>query len=168
MPEWAECPAAWAAWEWECNFQSRYLISENRIQNRQEASLTFGRSLLIRSVSMSINVNCFDLVEIKYLDDKNEPKVEFFSGHLDLAKQFIKNSKDKNISILSVIYFIELMISESNSTVSSQPKKRFTEHKFSPEEFLVLSSDWLEETRKNVNKEIDLYMFEKYGVSHQS
>ena len=19
MPEWAECPAAWAVWEWECN-----------------------------------------------------------------------------------------------------------------------------------------------------
>lgn len=116
---------------------------------------------------MSINVNCFDLVEVKYLNEKNESKVEFFSGYIDLAKEFIRNSKEKKIRVQSATFFIELMISESGSSTAHQPNKRFAEHEFSPEEFLVLSNDWVENIRISVNKEIDSYMAEHHGSTFQ-
>ena len=110
---------------------------------------------------MSIHVNCFDLVEVKYLDDKNEEKVEFFS-YIEGAKDFIKNSKEVNFSIISATYFIELMIGSPNSHLSRMPAKRFGEQKFSSEEFLRVSTEWVEKTRKNANQEIDAYMAEHY------
>lgn len=114
---------------------------------------------------MSINVNCSDLVEVKYLDDKDQQKVEVFLGNSDSAKDFIRNPTEKHFSVLSVTYFIQLMISDSDSSVTRQPAKRFAEHEFNAEEFLTLSPDWIERTRNGASQEIDSYMLEHYKIT---
>ena len=116
---------------------------------------------------MNINVRCSDLVEVKYLNDKNQQKVEVFLGNSDSTRDFIRNTTEKHFSVLSVTYFIQLMISDSDSSITRQPDKRFAEHKFSAEEFLTLSPDWVERTRNGASQEIDSYMVEHYKITLQ-
>ena len=122
----------------------------------------------LKTIRWSINVNYNDLIEVKYLDDKNVQKIELFSSNLELSKEFIRKSKEKNFTVISVAYYIELMISETGSHIARQPGKRFGEQNLSPEEFLMLSNDWVKNTRKNVEPDIDSYMAENFGAKYIS
>jgi hypothetical protein len=113
---------------------------------------------------MSINVNCFDLIEIKYLDENQKEKIEFFHGTLDLAKEFVTDAGKKGFEILSATYFIELMISHTGSATATQPHKRFGEKILTAAELLSLPSGWVEEMRLAVNAEIDSYIKKRYGA----
>ena len=112
---------------------------------------------------MSIKVNCFDLFEVKYLNEKNEQKVAIES-YLDLAKDFITNAERNRFSILSASYYIKVWINRSESH-AIEPDKRFAEHVFSPEDFLTLSPNEIEKARNSANHETDSYMAEHYGAT---
>jgi hypothetical protein len=123
-----------------------------------------GEALFFRGDIVSINVSCNDMFEVEFLDSKNESKVEF-CGTLDWAKEFVRNSLAKEHSVLSVTYFIELMISETNSHMARQPHRKFAEHQFTPQEFLTVPDAWVNDARITANKEIDSYMADRFGAT---
>lgn len=112
---------------------------------------------------MSINASCNDLFEVEYTNKAGETAAEFFP--LAMAKDFVIDASNKGNKIISVTYFIELLISGLTPNIATQPHRRFGEHRFEPKDFLGVSSAWVDDVRTETAPEIDKYMADRYGAT---
>lgn len=115
---------------------------------------------------MPLNTHYHCFFEVEYLDSNHELQKHFLSGYpevLDMAKDFVTKC-DEDGSVVSIRYFVEMTISEDNSTTAIQPGNKFGEKTFAIEEFLRISKDWVIAQRGRADEEAMKYMSERFDV----